>query len=114
MPAADGDVGDLVEVVVTGEVGVSSVNLKVDLPPLVERDKEAHPQLFSTSLNRTRSCASSALIFLEISEETKLARSSRNHVLPTSINQSDKLLLLSKELSAINMAFGEFRLKPIV
>ena len=72
MPAADGDVGDLVEVVVTGEVGVSSVNLKVDLPPLVERDKEAHPQLSSTSLNRARSFASPALIFLEISERNEI------------------------------------------
>ena len=50
LPGADGDVGDLEEVVVTGGGGVSSVNLTMDLPPLVESDKEAHPQLSSTSL----------------------------------------------------------------
>ena len=50
LPGADGDVGDLEEVVVTGGGGVSSVNLTMDLPQLVESDEEAHPQVSSTSL----------------------------------------------------------------
>ena len=70
-------------VVVAGGSWVSSMKLEMNLPSLVESDKEAHPQLTSTSLNRERSFASSALIFPrdiwrnEIGQELKQSDPSR-------------------------------------
>ena len=63
LPGADGEAEELGRVV-AGDGGVSRVNLKVDLPQLVESDKEAHPPFSSTSLNSSRSFASSAIILL--------------------------------------------------
>ena len=80
LPGADGEAEELGRVV-AGDGGVSRVNLKVDLPRLVESDKEAHPPLSSTSLKSSRSFASSAFILLSEFWTIKMSRSLSRHVL---------------------------------
>ena len=60
LPGAGGEVG---AVVAGSGGGDSSVNLIIDLPPLVERTKLAEPPFSSTSLKSARSFAISAFIF---------------------------------------------------